>query len=276
MGVNNNIDKRIKRILADIIDVAYNDESGYMREKYKDFNLRIENYNLSSKHGTYNPREHSIVVNNMYRGTGSVIKTCLHELAHHIDFTQNGRTGHQKPFYLAYRRLIYASLDMSLTKKSDFDTVDSSDSNKVWKMVEEYTPRKVYYVPPEERIIKVRNCYAKKDELKSRGFRWNSIEQVWERKSEDEEADINLMKELELSDYTITQASLRVEAITYLVASGKTYDVKDILKEKGFFYKKEEKSWVKKIPSDQFDGEYASLTKDERLKGVRFALLSNR
>ena len=94
---NEGINQRIKKILDDIIDEAYKDESDYMRDKYKDFTLSIYNDVKRSSHGQYQPASKHIIIYNLYRGK-STVGTCLHELAHHIDAVQNGRTGIKSQF----------------------------------------------------------------------------------------------------------------------------------------------------------------------------------
>ncbi len=270
---NTDINQRVKKILDDIIDEAYKDESEYMRDKYKNFKLSIYDVARQSSNGKYDYEEKRIMVNNLFRGTGDVVKTCLHELAHHIDYMQNGRSGHQKPFYLAYRRLIYASLDMGITKKYDFDTVGASDSNKVYKMVEEYIPHPVDYRLDTEDTIRCKNCYEQRQQLKDNGFRWNSIEQVWERECTDKEADKKLMDELGIKEYSIGQQNMYVKAIVYIYAKGKTYDVKEYLKEeKGFFYNADSKLWLKKVESDKVKKFIEELERDKALKGIEFGI----
>ena len=268
---NEGINQRIKKILDDIIDEAYKDESDYMRDRYTEFTLSIYNDVKKSTHGQYQVVTKHIVVYNLYRGK-SVVSTCLHELAHHIDAVQNGRTGHQKPFYLAFRRLIYASLDMGITKKNDFDTVDASDSNKIYRMVEEYIPHPVEYRLPIKNTIRCKNCYEQRQQLKDNGFRWNSIEQVWERECYDEEADRKLMNELGIEEYSIGQQNMYVKAVTYVFARGKTYNVRELLKAKGFFYNADEKMWLKKSESENVTKIIEELQKEKALNGIEFGI----
>ena len=266
------LNERIKRILLDIIDVAYSDESDYMRDKYKEFRLLIEQQTRASYHGRYTFSDKTIVIVNMYRGTGPVVATCLHELSHHIDYIKNGRSGHQKPFYIIFRRLIYASLDIRITKKSDFITTDASDSNKVRNIIDEYIPHKVSYTLPSEKLIKVRGHYNKRQVLKEFDFSWNAIEQVWEKPLTDEKKDAAIMKAIGIDDYEISDSSIYVDAICYLYASGKTYDVKDILKAAGFYYNADNKLWLKKVKSDDFNDLLNKYRFDDKFKAVEFGL----
>ncbi len=265
MATSFSVNNRIKKILCDIIDVAYSDESEYMRTKYKDFTVEVTDNSLLSRNGSYDPKTAHFSVCNLQRGSGDIVKTCLHELSHHVDFVKNGRTGHQKPFYLAYRRLIYASLDMGITKKSDFDTVGSSDSNKVFKMVEEYTPRPVKYESGDKKLLKVSRAYDIKEQLKEKGFKYNNLEQTWEKPySENDRAFLDDLS----ATYSITSEDMYVNAVVRIVAKGKTFDVKDVLRSHGFYYK--DKKWQKKVRSDELDGELKALKRDVALNGLMF------
>ncbi len=271
------LNKRIKRLLEDIIDKAYFDESDYMRDKYKGFYLMIDSSNKSSFHGKYKPSSQTITIVNMYRGTGATVATCLHELAHHIDYMKNGVTGHQKPFYLAFRRLIYTSLDMGITQKNDFITTDSSYSNKVKDMIDEYIPHPIKYVPPEEKMIRVKGAYEKRHLLKEFEFSWNSIEQTWEKPLgespfDNEKKTEAILKSIGIDTYEIAKASLYVDAIVYMCASGNTYNVKDNLRAAGFYYNADNKVWLKKIRSDDFNSLLIKYNGEPRFKGVTFSL----
>lgn len=265
MATSFSVNNRIKKILCDIIDVAYSDESEYMRTKYKDFTVEVTDDSLLSRNGSYDPKTAHFSVCNLQRGSGDIVKTCLHELSHHVDFVKNGRTGHQRPFYLAYRRLIYASLDMGITKKSDFDTVGSSDSNKVFKMVEEYTPRSVKYDGGNKKLLKVSGAYEIKEQLKERGFKYNSLEQTWEKGYT--ENDRAFLDELGAS-YEVSGSDMYVNAVVYITAEGKTYNIREYLKAYGFYYK--DKKWRKKVSSDSLKNELKELKSEKKFFGITF------
>ncbi len=263
------VNKRVKRILNDIIDVAFSDESDYMRSKYKDFTIRILDDTLKTRDGKYDARAKALFVNNLYRGSGAVIKTCLHELSHHVEFVKNGETGHQKPFYLVYRRLLYASLDMGIAKKSDFTDPGSRDYQKVRSILEEYIPHPVPYTNSEKRVI-VRNGYDIKEKLNALGFRWNKIEQVWEAPFSDDTEDI--LKKYGIEDYEVVDATARIEAVLYLFASGKTIDFKEKLHSEGFFYNSDNKLWLKKVKADDFQKVHDRYANDPSYRGVTFGI----
>lgn len=80
-----------------------------------------------------------------------------------------------------YAKLIYASLDMGILEKKDFDDHWSSDQNKVRTIVEKYIPHPVDYKPDDNPMIRVYNGFKCKEQLKQNGYCWNGVEQVWEK-----------------------------------------------------------------------------------------------
>jgi len=229
----------IKKILDDIIDVAYPD-SGNRFKRYKLYLNTEEKDNYS---GVYFLKDQRIEIYNMSLGARHVAKCCLHELSHHIDYCLHGTTGHQKPFYEAYQKLIYASLNMGILNKGDFDDFWSQDKNKVKRIVAAYKPEPVDYKLPEQRMLKVRNCFDKKESLKQLGYRWNKLEQVWEKEVKKDTDETNKVEELGIDDYEIVTHGLYINAVIYIEASGDTYNSKEQLKKLGFFYDKKNKKW---------------------------------
>ena len=267
--------KYIKKILDDIIDVAYPGQG----RRFKGYKLYLTTEEKSTYSGVYYEKEHKIEIYNMSLGVRHVAKCCLHELSHHIDTILNGTSGHQKPFYEAYTKLIYASLDMGILTPEDFEDFWSRDRNKVKKIVEKYEPHPVDYVLPVEKIIKVKNCYDKKTQLKENGYIWNNIEQVWEKELEDEDKEIQLVESLELTDYKITVMDLYIEAVVYIVATGKTYDYKEELRRLEFYYSKRDNTWKKKtnITGERLQMLLVRMNQIKAFNGeVRFALAKRR
>ena len=103
----NVLDRRIKHIMDDIIDVAYKNEDPVMKKKFHQYKLSIIPTENESKSGDYAPATRQIRVYNPSYGTRHMAKCCIHELSHHIDCILHGTSGHQKPFYEIYKRLAY-------------------------------------------------------------------------------------------------------------------------------------------------------------------------
>lgn len=283
------LNKRIKKFLDDIIEVAFPDKDKTERKKYKDYSLNILVKENTSTSGMYRENSKSIEVYNPSLGSKHLAKCCLHELSHHIDACQHGTSGHQKPFYGIYAKLIYASLDMGILSVKDFDDNWSSDQNKVRAIVAKYVPHPVEYKSEFNPVARVYNGFTVKEVLKQNGYRWNGVEQVWEkniyRNREEEEkflADSSISKqpaeyvELPGPYYVIVQPEMYVDAVVYIAASGDTYEKKEALKKYHFYFSKDKKMWLCKVKSSELEHMMKSLKTDETLKGLSFGVLKRK
>lgn len=283
------LNKRIKKFLDDIIEVAFPDKDKTERKKYKDYSLNILVKENTSTSGMYRENSKSIEVYNPSLGSKHLAKCCLHELSHHIDACQHGTSGHQKPFYGIYAKLIYASLDMGILSVKDFDDNWSSDQNKVRAIVAKYVPHPVEYKSEFNPVARVYNGFSVKEALKQNGYRWNGVEQVWEkniyRNREEEEkflADSSISKQpaeyVELTGpyYVIVQPEMYVDAVVYIAASGDTYEKKETLKKYHFYFSKDKKMWLCKVKSSELEHMMKSLKTDETLKGLSFGVLKRK
>ncbi|MBO5552377.1 MAG: hypothetical protein J5966_10510 [Lachnospiraceae bacterium] len=272
--------KNYKRILDDIIDVAYAGDD--KKDSYKKYRIYILPDEIKSMNGDYNSRSRTIRIYNPSRG--HMHKTALHELAHHIDYCKNNTTGHKKSFYEEYRRLIYASLDMGILRKADFlhsesyDGSYASDSSKVEKMIREYKPSRINRKPRYPTVMKVFNGYDLKEELKGRGYRWNSIEKVWELSTADSNKEKEWLKEAGITEtqgdgkepyYIETEPSLRFDSVIKVTAEGRgVYENRNKLKELGFHWDKAKGIWSRNIKQNILDKEMPMLISELKPKGV--------
>jgi hypothetical protein len=271
----NTLDKRIKRIMDDIIDVAYADVEGPMRLPLHTYTIEIMPKEVKSSSGMYNSQTKHIQVYNARLGQRHMAKCCIHELSHHIDQMLHGNTGHQAPFYEAYARLAYAAIDMGILTVDDFyhDTW-SSDQNKVRRIMDAYVPHAIDYTLPSDEIICVKNCYEQREHLKAAGYRWNSIEQVWEKQIDDESAEVSFLASIGCREYYKQSASeMHVSAITYIQATGRTYDQKDLLKADGFFFHKDSKTWRMKLQAEHAENVIKLLSEKPEYSEITFSFL---
>lgn len=177
---------QLKRILEDIIDVAYPKAREQEKRRYKGFYIKPMQKKLKSKLGDYNPRTRTIRLFDIEnRSVVSTVVTSLHELAHHIDWCKRGeecwmRGWHQKPFYDVYRILLYAGLEFGYFRKEDFlsSIRDQIDYNKVCRMLEEYTGEEGDFKPGMRRV-NAKNAYAIRQHLKARGYMFDSVTKDW-------------------------------------------------------------------------------------------------
>lgn len=240
---------KIKNILCDVLDYAYADSDKL--EQYKRVYVEMINECRKGFHGDYNGVKHYIRVFNLYRDDASIVATTLHELAHHVDYVNRGSTNHGKEFYEVFECLLHTALNMGLFDKEQFlnATRDASDSNKIAKMIADYIPEDISY-KKDVVTIEVRNCYEKKDILKARGgYTWNKVNKTWEKEVTGTELDDekNFLKNEEFEFCINEHKSLQFTGKTCIIAGKGSYDVKDKLREEGFFYDAKKKCWKKEV-----------------------------
>ena len=257
----NNIE--VKKILDDIIFYTYKDNvENEVYEKLTKFYVKLENKVTNSYHGLYKYNDSSITITNLYRGHTSIICTTIHELAHHVDRVFRGKSDHSKKFYSVFEKLLYTGLNMGLFNKEDalLMQTDASDSNKVKKIIDGYKPSPINYKKDEKKII-VRNCYNIKEELKHKGFRYNSLAKTWEITVNN--ADVSKIEEWLKSlnsEYEIMSGNnMKIDAVGFLIATDGSYEHKEELKQNGFYWNADKKRWQKKISMQDYEKEIYTL-----------------
>ena len=241
---------KIKNILNDLTSYVYKENQRL--DKYLRFYVEISQNNMKTVHGRYWPTKNRIEIFNLYRDDAAVIATTVHELAHHIDCCNRGDSDHSKEFYAVYRELLYGSLDMKLFSKNEFLEAnrDASDSNKVVKMITDYSPQDVGY-KKEVQTIQVFHCFQIKEQLKERGYSWNPINKCWEK--EVLLADVNdeqRFLESVHAEYEVNINNRISFTKTFTLIAGKgSYERREELKADGFYYQKERKFWKKEFKS---------------------------
>lgn len=244
---------QVKNILCDLVDYAYKDNPKL--ENYKRFYIEVSEQNRNTVHGYYNERTHHIRIFNMYRDDAAIIATTIHELAHHIDTCNRGRSDHSKEFYTIFEHLLKTALNMGLFNKEQFfaSTRDASDSNKIRKMIENFEPVSVGY-KDNVSVIRVKNCFDIKDDLKFRGYHYNSIEKSWELETSEITSEEEFLKSVKVDiEYDINNNYISFQKKTYICAVNGSFDIKDELKEDGFFFDKNKKIWKKEGSKNDLD-----------------------
>lgn len=198
----------LKQVLNDLVDYTY---LGHPKHAlFKKFYVECVDKNMKSYHGVYNIRTHHIKVVNLYRDDASIVATTIHELAHHVDNMLRGDTDHSKEFYEAFKTLLYGALDMKLFSKEQFlsATKDASDSNKITKMIADYTAKDVNY-KKDMLLITVTGGYEQREQLKARRYFWNNVNKVWEKEiaGSDKEAEERFLSRIGLK-YVTKEPSL--------------------------------------------------------------------
>lgn len=257
----------VKRVLDDIIDIAYKNESDARRKFFKWFTIDLESKLNKSYLGVYHPvmREGKLCggqirVVALNESDTQIIITCIHELAHHIDSCKNGKSGHQAPFYEEYKTLLYAALNMRLFNPDEFQKRVTTDFNKVKKMLDEWVPEYINY-KQDLITLKVNVPFELKDNVKARGYHWNGVEKVWEKEIPENEfeSEKRCLEAIGVNDIRINNASsFSCDAIAYIKASKGSYAYKEDLKQNGFRFTNN--AWYKKINAKDYDLELLSLS----------------
>lgn len=254
----------LKRHLRKIIARAYGDDPK-IRE-YRTFELHLRDENLSGSTGTYDPRIKTIEITNLGDKEANNLCTLIHELSHHIETCQRGKTGHQKEFYAIYAKLLYAALDLGSISLSDFQQMDhrNTDYGKVQKILKQYVPSAV--ISEEKKTVSVVHAYAIRDELKKHGYHWDDLNKSWVRTLSVHEAEAEYRRLL--SDGVDRDTVQILDASAMRMAKGGhalrvfgAFDIKEQLKERGYHWDKERKCWYKQIPKEQADTETKEIAK---------------
>lgn len=280
--------ERLKKILDDIVDVAYADLPPEKRERLKWYKLYVLPREKKSSGGMYYYRENRLEVYNPRLGTDFMATTLIHELSHRMSYEINGDagTGHGKEFYAEYARLIYAALDMGLLSEDTFNNESwGSDQNKVRKIVSKYEPSPVEYTMNFPPVVKVYNAYSIKEDLKARGYSWNIIELLWEKETEsigEEELFLQNKGAVKKTNetgggkqilYIIDESSLLMKPVLYIEAKGETYNAREKLKEMGFTFTSKGKKWVCKVNATEYN-EKLNEARSAGLSGVEFKAMN--
>lgn len=267
---------QLKYQMNDLIDVAYGDGQAERIRQYKRFTIFCTTNEMLSKHGDcrFNREEGSSsirVLNLAGRNPNDILITTIHEVAHHIDFCIRGTSNHDKNFYAVIKKLLCAALDMGILSKDDLVNIDriteshSSGALKIGKMMAGYVPRPVEYKQGLTTIA-VYNSYPYREQLKQRGYHWNSLDQSWYK--EIQAAEIDSEKEYlsslgisadDMAEKSLKGVAIRQRKIAHLY--NVPFEHNAIVKELGFRWSSagKEKHWAKTIPGND-------LTPEEREK----------
>ena len=238
---------KIKKVLEDILMQAYS--SNKLLPKYKSFYLMISDKNVKSFAGRYSPQSHTIEIVGLNRDSKHIVITCIHELSHHVDYINRGKSDHSSEFYNIYKTLLYAALNMRVFTPDDVNMSDVTDSNKVKAIVNEWKPSFVDY-KKDMVIIKVSNCFEQKEYLKQRGYKYNAVGHTWDMELQTDETDDEkvFLHAIGITDdkMEITNAAdFNIKVKLKIYATGDTYDHKEYLKENKFRWK--DKAWVRYV-----------------------------
>ena len=175
IGSSATLQGRIYHMLRTIADETYPDKIGR-------FSLDMLPDEFSSRHGDYDPKKKKIRIVNLSRNVGAILATTIHELAHHCEFCNTGKTGHGETFYITMRDLMITAMKHGWVVPDDFRGLENgnapSDRVFIKKFGADLTKIKPA-VTSNTSIVKVFDGFAIKDALKSSGYQWSKLELCW-------------------------------------------------------------------------------------------------
>lgn len=257
--------KRIHNALVEIANKAYPDVNHFR------FWIVFQNRELKSKYGDWgleNPSRAVIRIFRLSEDTKLILQVCIHELAHNTEYSLYKKTGHKKRFYEVYKKLLEASFEMGFLTYDDVR--NDTDTAKI---IKHHGPLKFSNTNQEHKntIIKVKNAYSIKEELRARGYGYNGIERTWdfEIKNEVLNDEIEFLKTITSHDNIILCKGFdkSIDAVGY-ISVGKCFSYKDALKADGYKfngYGIGNNVWVKKIVMNQKSIE---LKKLQNMEGI--------
>lgn len=250
-------------------------ETNLKSRKLRKFWIELVPKEIRTYHGYYSPSEYRIRIVNLHRKPHHILLTTIHELSHHIDFCIHGSTGHNKQFYTIFNQLVTTAIKMGITTYNEFK--DVVDTRSIKQLERYFGPNVATYDPAYDDKkdlvhITVRNSFSFKEELKGFDYKYNSVNQTWEKDCEEElleDEKIFLYGLTTPDNVEITRGNKVSLQIAYYVIVDQCYPYKDTLKANGYRYKgfnQEGNVWVKKIFAKELENEKKFLSQFRNIK----------
>lgn len=176
----------IKGTLDKVLRYTYPDTY----QKYLSDFLRIRPKELKSKHAHYIRKERMIEIFNLSREPRFLLITCLHEVAHHVEYEDLGDTDHAKTFYQRLHDLYVTAFGLNLLEDVTEET-DAVNYAGLQTCFGDTSNWKVPTIPDmEKRMVIVKDGRSFRNILKNRGYYWYTLSQTWQK-------ELNTLEEAE-------------------------------------------------------------------------------
>lgn len=266
------LERKIQTILSNVAKHAFPDH------KIDYFKIMVIQKELKGRFGDYNGKEKVIRIFRL-SDPKHIVKTAIHELAHHVEFSIYKATGHSKRFYEIMKKLFESAMTLGVLELQDVYYEDGG--NDIHTMGRHLGKLQV----PTEKITTdrynvrvIKNSFAIKDQLSEKGYRYAKLEQVWIKEVNQDNLNIEqtFLNSILIPDsYEIISANeINIQAIFYISVQN-SFEHRDTLKSNGYIFGgygiKKGKPWVKKVRADDVSKEKLFLNK---LDGVRVEILS--
>lgn len=173
----------LKKHLDEIIDNL--DVDIRLRDRYKKFDLYLSKDTKKTYSGVYYPSIRTIVIpTTPEHKNANQVSTLLHELAHHCDDINRGKSDHGTEFYKMFAMLLYSALDLGKIEYEDALNLAhiNSDYTKVIKILRQYQPRLPLNKKKNDLVhLIVKNVKENVSKLKLFGYEFNERGNYWFR-----------------------------------------------------------------------------------------------
>jgi len=244
--------QEVWRHLRDIARKAYPHRAHELRA----FTVNVLAQESKTRHGDYMPSTHAIRIFNLSRATHEIIKTTVHELAHHVDVCFTGSTGHNVPFHTNYRHLLETAHDMQVIDLAKVgDDISVRDLDMMCKKIgaPDWQP---HAQQAPTCVIKVDKGFEYRDALKAAGFRFSPTEKVWIREVPEAERSLAEAETRELAPdaeiRVVNAADNTIDSVYFAVMGKKLWGMNDRLRDAGFSFS-DKRGWYRRIAARDKD-----------------------
>jgi hypothetical protein len=247
---------RIYTMLRTIADETYPNRIGR-------FSLDMLPDEFASRHGDYNQATKKIRIMNLSRSLGTILATTIHELAHHCEFCNTGKTGHGEPFYLTMRDLMVTAMKHGWVVPDDLQELagGSAPSNRVFLRKFGDDLRQIQSsTTGSASIIKVFDAFAIKDALKAAGYGWSKLELCWTKEvhADQVEQETRFVAACGQARVVVQDARRATMDVVFHAVVRNGVQQREKLKAAGYRFKAygyTSPVWVKRISAEERDAE---------------------
>lgn len=254
----------IKGTLDTVLRYTYPDHY----QQYLSYFIRFRPKELASKHAHYKRQEFLIEIFNLSREPRFLLITCLHELAHHVEFEDLGESNHGQPFYERLRALYVTAVGLKLLQLTDvLEEVDAADAQGLQHFCGSINDWDVpLFEDIQKRMVIVKNGRSFKEVLKAHDFKWFSVSHTWQKEIATQalaEKEVQfLLRYASKENFLIRPLITPTFLSYYYIGIENGYEYRYGLRELGYQWEGYgvKKMWVKKVDSQAYYEELKKLT----------------
>lgn len=261
----------IKGTLDTILRYAYPDRY----KNYLSYFIRIRPKELKSKHAHYIRKERMVELFNLSRESRFLLITCLHEIAHHIEFEYLGDSDHGEPFYQRLYDLYVTAVGLNLLKL--LDVTEESDAGDYQGLLFYFGEVSNWEIPKiadmEKRMVIIKDGRSFRNILKNRKYQWFTVSQTWQKEMnslEEAEREVQFFLDYSTPDNLLIRPVISPTFLSYYyIGIENGYEYRYGLKKLGYFWEGYgvKKMWVKKVDAQSY---YVELEKLTQFAGIEF------